>query len=97
MDSLELAKEMLTSINACGGLYIEEIITKFNSKCDLTLILETISAGLRRKHIIAVDCLSGTKCVLSNGGKEFLNSVCLDKMIDSKKRLFALNGKNKGK
>ena len=94
MDSLELAKDMLTSINACGGLYIEEIIGKYNGKCELPLVLDTIAQSLRSEHTHAYECLSGTKIVISNKGKDFLNAICkegrFEKIMNLKKALFDL-------
>ena len=90
MDSLELARDMLTSINACEGLYIEEILGKYNGKCELPFILDTIAAALRREHVCAVDCLNGTKLVIGDEGKNFLKEGRLEKMIELKKALFAL-------
>lgn len=98
MDSLELAKDMLTSINACGGLYIEEIIGKYNGKCELPFVLETIAQSLRSEHTHACDCLSGTKIVISNKGKDFLNVICkegrFEKIMNLKKALFDLVKEN---
>lgn len=76
MDSLELVKDMLTSINACGGLYIEEIIGKYNGKCELPFVLDMITQSLIVEHTHACDCLSGTKIVISNKGKDYLNTIC---------------------
>ena len=92
MDSLELARDMLTSINACEGLYIEEILGKYNGKCELPFILDTIAAALRREHVCAVDCLNGTKLVIGDEGKNFLNTICkegrFEKIMALKKALF---------
>lgn len=98
MDSLELAKDMLTSINACGGLYIEEIIGKYNGKCELPFVLDTIAQSLRGEHTYACDCLSGTKIVIGNKGKDFLNVICkegrFEKIMNLKKALFDLVEEN---
>lgn len=98
MDSLELAKDMLTSINACEGLYIEEIIGKYNGKCELPVVLDTIAQSLRSEHTIAVDCLNGTKIVISDKGRDFLNVICkegrFEKIMNLKKALFDLVKEN---
>ena len=98
MDSLELAKDMLTSINACGGLYIEEIIGKYNGKCELPFVLDSIAQSLRGEHTVAIDCLNGTKIVISDEGRDFLNAICkegrFEKIMNLKKALLDLVEEN---
>ena len=98
MDILELAKDMLTSISACEGLYIEEIIGKYNGKCELPVVLDTIAQSLRGEHTVAIDCLNGTKIVISDKGRDFLNVICkegrFEKIMNLKKALFDLIEEN---
>lgn len=98
MDCLELAKDMLTSINVCEGLYIEEIINKYDGKCELPLVMDTIAQSLRSEHTVAIDCLNGTKIVISDKGRDFLKFICkegrFEKIMNLKKAVLDLMEEN---
>lgn len=98
MDSLELVRDMLKSINACDGLYIEEILCKYKDKCELPFILNVIAESLSAKHICCtVDCANGTKFVITDDGRGFLNTIIdegrFEKFMNLKKAMLDLLSK----